>query len=83
MVTWIFFSASERRVDVLQEDDGVLGGVRQAMLQSVVGHPAVGEVQDADRIFLEPNVMNCNHNFCRFVNFFSDILAFSMSPILS
>ena len=50
--TWILLSAPESRVDVFQQYDGVLGRVRQPVLQPVIRHAAVREVEDADRVLL-------------------------------
>ena len=50
--TWILLAAPESRVDVFQQYDGVLGRVRQPVLQPVIRHAAVREVEDADRVLL-------------------------------
>ena len=42
--------ADEGGIDVLQEDDGVLRGVRQAVGQPVVAHRAVAQVEHADAV---------------------------------
>ena len=50
----VHLARPERGVDVLEEYDGVLWRVREPVLEAVVGHAAVRQVEHADRVLQLP-----------------------------